>query len=275
MSSRISMRSARDRGSGSVPGISRIAYRIAVANELSGKVALVTGAGRGIGAAIAVGYAQAGATVVCVSRTGDEVETVAREIVASGGQAIAIAADVADPEAVQAMLDTTEARCGGLDVLMLNHGISLDWKNVEESNVADWVATFDINFHGAYHCARLAIPLLKRRGGGNIIMMGSGQGHHGSPGVAAYACSKAALWMLVRVLADELRADGINVNEILPGGVRTTLDRYRPRVAGAAAAQAAPARPAGDRIREPEEIVPLAVFLAAQPLTGATGQSFS
>ncbi len=254
-----------------------------MADELSGKVALVTGAGRGIGAAIADGYARAGATVVCVSRTADEVEAVARAIVERGGQAFALTADVSDAEEVQALFRTTEERAGGLDILMLNHGVSLDWNNVEHSHVADWLATFDINLHGAYHCARLAIPLLKRRGAGNIIMMGSGQGHHGSPGVAAYACSKAALWMLVRVLADELRADGINVNEILPGGVRTTLDRHRPAApAGAATSPSTPtstatpaARPAGDRIREPEEIVPLAVFLAAQPPAGPTGQSFS
>jgi 3-oxoacyl-[acyl-carrier protein] reductase len=245
-----------------------------VADELSGKVAVVTGAGRGIGAAIADGYARAGASVVCVSRTGDEVESVVREIVSAGGHALAIAADVADPAAVEGVLRSTENRFGGLDILMLNHGISLDWNNVEHSNVADWMTTFDINLHGAYHCARLAIPVLKRRGGGNIIMMGSGQGHHGSPGVAAYACSKAALWMLVRVLADELRSEGINVNEILPGGVRTTLDRYRPAPPAGAGAGVA-ARPAGDRIREPEEIVPLAVFVAAQPPSGSTGQSFS
>src|SRR5689334_16330388 len=123
MSSRISTRSASDKGSGcSAPAISAIAYRIVVADELSGKVALVTGAGRGIGAAIADGYARAGATVVCVSRTGDEVESVARGIVAGGGQAVAIAADVSDPEAVAALLRTTEERCGGLDILLLNHG---------------------------------------------------------------------------------------------------------------------------------------------------------
>jgi 3-oxoacyl-[acyl-carrier protein] reductase len=246
-----------------------------VADELRGKVAIVTGAGRGIGAAIAAGYAQAGANVVCVSRTVSEVESVAGAIVDQGGQAFAIAADVADPRAVEALLTRTMERAGGLDILMLNHGISLDWNTVEHSNVGDWLTTFDINLHAAYHCARLAIPHLKMRGGGNIIMMGSGQGHHGSPGVAAYACSKAALWMLVRVLADELRSDGINVNEILPGGVRTTLDRYRPRSEASAAPSAATPRPPGDRIREPDEIVPLAVFLAAQPPTGPTGQSFS
>jgi 3-oxoacyl-[acyl-carrier protein] reductase len=241
-----------------------------VADELNGKVAIVTGAGRGICAAIAAGYAQAGATVACVARTTEEVESVAERIVNQGGRAFAISVDVVDPDAVNAMLQQVVERTGGLDILMLNHGVSLDWNTVEHSQVADWLATFDSNLHGAYHCARLAIPHLKRRGGGSIIMMGSGQGHHGSAGVAAYACSKAAVWMLVRVLADELRADGINVNEILPGAVRTTLDRYRPRTE----APAAP-RPASDRIREPDEIVPLAVFLAAQPATGPTGQSFS
>jgi 3-oxoacyl-[acyl-carrier protein] reductase len=237
---------------------------------LDGKVAVVTGAGRGIGRAIAEGYARAGASVYCVARTGSEVEAVARAIQADGGSALGIAADVTDPRAVSDLYQSAVERSGGLDILMINHGISLDWKTVEHSVVQDWLTTFDVNLHGAYHCARLAIPYLKRRGGGNIIMMGSGQGHHGSPGVAAYACSKAALWMLVRVLADELREDRINVNEILPGGVRTTLDRYRPR-----SEAPPPTRPAGDRVREPEEIVPLAVFLAALPPTGSTGQSFS
>jgi 3-oxoacyl-[acyl-carrier protein] reductase len=232
---------------------------------------VVTGAGRGIGRAIAEGYGRAGATVCCVSRTAAEVDEAAAAIQAAGGQAFAIAADMADPGAVEAVFTQVVERAGGLDVVLVNHGVSLDWKTVEQSNPVDWMATFDVNFHGAYHCARFAIPHLKRRGGGSIIMMGSGQGHRGSPGVAAYACSKAAMWMLVRVLADELREDGILVNEILPGGVRTTLGRFRP---------ASPAPPAarggGDPLREPEEIVPLALFLAGQaPATGPTGQSFS
>ncbi len=238
--------------------------------DLTGRVALVTGAGSGIGKAIAEGLGQAGASVCCVARTTAEVEATARHIVDGGGSAFAVTADVSRPEDVARALRLTSETAGGLDILIVNHGVSLEYSTVEHSNVDAWLATFDVNVHGAYHCARLAIPLLRQRGGGNIVMIGSGLGHRGGPGVAAYACSKAALWMLVRVLAEELREDRINVNEILPGLVRTRLDRHRPDRASVPLRD----RP-GDPMREPEEVVPLAMFLASQPPTGPTGQTFN
>jgi 3-oxoacyl-[acyl-carrier protein] reductase len=239
-------------------------------SDLTGKVALVTGAGSGIGKAIAIGLAHAGAKVACLSRTTAAVEATARAILQTGGSAFAVTADAARPDDVDRGLRQTVDTAGGLDILVINHGVSLDYNTVEHSDVDAWRTTFDVNLHGAYHCARLAIPHLRKRGGGNILVIGSGLGHRGSPGVAAYACSKAALWMLVRVLAEELREDRINVNEILPGLVRTQLDRHRPD----RETRALGGRP-GDPMREPEEIVPLALFLASQPPTGPSGQSFS
>jgi 3-oxoacyl-[acyl-carrier protein] reductase len=239
-------------------------------SDLTGKVALVTGAGSGIGKAIAKGLGSAGATVCCVSRTTAEIDATASDIQHAGGSAFALTADAARPEDVDRALRRTVETAGGLDILVINHGVSLDYNTVEHSDVDAWLTTFDVNLHGAYHCARLAVPHLRRRGGGNIIVIGSGLGHRGSPGVAAYACSKAALWMLVRVLAEELREDRINVNEILPGLVRTKLDRHRPD----REQRPLTGRP-GDPAREPEEVVPLALFLASQPPTGPTGQSFN
>jgi 3-oxoacyl-[acyl-carrier protein] reductase len=238
--------------------------------DLTGKVALVTGAGSGIGRAVAAGLAGAGATVGCVSRTSAEIEETARGIQQAGGSAFAVAADASRPEDVQRALQTTIETAGGLDILVINHGVSLEYSTIEHSDFDKWRTTFDVNVHGAYHCARLAIPHLRQRGGGHILMVGSGLGHRPGPGVGAYACSKAALWMLVRTLAEELREDRINVNEILPGLVRTRLDRHRPGRED----QPLTGRP-GDPMREPEEVVPLVLFLASQPLTGPTGQSYN
>jgi 3-oxoacyl-[acyl-carrier protein] reductase len=232
---------------------------------LAGRTALVTGAGRGIGAAIARGFAAAGAEVSILARTAAEIAAVAAAIRQQGGSARAVVCDVTDPAAVASALDGV----GALDILVVNAGASLDQAPLEHSDPGKFRQTVEVNLFGAYHVMRAAIPLLRAHGGGKIIVTGSGLGHSSRYGAAAYSCSKAALWMLVRIAAEELREAGIAVNELIPGLVRTAMT-----------AQDAPARRDGralaeEWLKQPEDVVPLAMFLATQPPQGPTGQSFS
>lgn len=234
---------------------------------LAGKVALVTGAGRGIGRAIALAYAAAGAVVSCAARTQAQIESVAGEIEAAGGQALAVAIDVADAASVERAVEATAARFGGLDILVINAGVSPSKSEVADSDAAMWSETIAINLTGAYLCAKAAIPHLRARGGGKIITVGSGMGHRGAPGSSAYCVSKAGLWMFTRVLGMELRDDNISVNELIPGPVNTAMTPASPT--------GEPAIPDGEWFKEAEEVAPLALFLATAPDGGQTAQSFS
>lgn len=234
---------------------------------LAGKVALVTGAGRGIGRAIAIAYAGAGAAVSCAARTQAQIEKVAAEIEAAGGQALAVTTDVADPASVERAVAGTAARFGGLDILVINAGVSPSKREVAESDAATWSETIAINLTGPYLCARAAIPHLRARGGGKIITVGSGMGHRGAADSSAYCVSKAGLWMFTRVLGMELRGDNISVNELIPGPVNTAMTPASPT--------GEPGIPDGEWFKEPEEVAPLALFLATAPDGGPTAQSFS
>jgi 3-oxoacyl-[acyl-carrier protein] reductase len=236
--------------------------------SLAGKVAVVTGAGRGIGAAIAEALAAAGAMVACAARNAEEIATVAARIGAAGGRAFAVATDVTDAAQVAALYAETARREGGFDLLFVNAGVSLDQRPVEQSDPAAFEATMRVNLFGAYHCARLAIPHMRARGGGRIVMTGSGMGHSSLHGHAGYSCSKAGVWMLVRILADELRAEGIAVNELVPGPVQTAMTGA-PQRAGSVVNNPV------EWLKRPEDVVPLAMFLATHPGPGPTGQSFS
>lgn len=231
---------------------------------LAGKVAVVTGAGRGIGRAIALAYARAGACVVCSARSAGEIEDTAGLAREAGGPASAFPADVGDYAAMQSLFRHAAETFGGVDIVVGNAGVNGQARKVENTDPAQWARTIHTNLVGAYHTAHAAIPHLRRRGSGKIIFVGSGSRHGAAPGMAAYAGSKIGLWKLTQVLAVELQEANISVNELIPGPVRTAMTGFG----------TAPF-PAGEWVKEPEDVVPLAMFLATQPGIGPTAQSFS
>ena len=239
-------------------------------NPLQGRVALVTGAGKGIGRAIALAYARAGAAVCCAGRTAADVITLAGEIRTGGGRAISAVVDVTRENQVELMVKSCLEAFGRLDVVVINAGVPAEGTSVEESDTQRWRQTLDVNLFGAYLCAKAAIGPLKAAGGGKLIMIGSGLGHTGLPRISDYACAKAGLWMLTRVLAQELAPHQIDVNELIPGPVETAM------TATAVAQSHLQASPALQQewLKQPEDVVPLALFLATQPPRGPTAQSF-
>jgi 3-oxoacyl-[acyl-carrier protein] reductase len=238
-------------------------------SALKGQVAIITGAGKGIGRAIALAYAKAGAQVCCAARTLSDIEATRDQILADGGQAIAVSTDVTQRPQVDAMVKATVDAFGGLDTMFINAGIGGERTMLEDMSLSNWQALMDTNLTGAFHCLQAAIAPLKARGGGRILALGSGLGHHGMPGTAPYACSKAGLWMLVRVAAQELAAYNISVNELVPGPVNTAIHQDdtpdKKHSLG----------PGGEWLKRPEDVTPMALMLAGMPLVGPTAQSFS
>lgn len=235
-------------------------------NLLESKIVIITGAGRGIGRGLAIGFAEQGAKVVCAARTQTQLDETIQAIHDSGGQAIAVSCDVTRPEDLQNLYAETRARYGSVDIVIANAGGNFERRSVEEGDINAWEKTLRVNLLGVYYTCKFAIPDLKRKGG-HIIVIGSGMGHRDGGAGSAYSASKAAVWMLTRNLATELRDYGICVNELIPGLVDTDILSEAERPAGSALSL--------EWFKQPADVVPLALFLAAQPSTGPTGQSFS
>ncbi len=196
--------------------------------KLDQKTAIVTGAGRGIGRAIAERFAAEGAAVALVDIDGARAEAAAEPLRAAGGTAHAERADVADPDQVGAAFGAILERFGGrLDILVNNAGIP-HHRAFLEMPLAEWERVLRVNLTSMFLCGQAAARVMAAAGGGRIINMGSISGQRGSSGRAAYGASKAGLMQLSRVMAVELAPMGIMVNSIAPGPIDTGITKFGP-----------------------------------------------
>lgn len=275
------------------------------ARPLSGRVAVVTGAARGIGRAAAVALAEAGAEVAGVDvagpvspildfppATAEDLAETGRRVTAAGVRWSAHVTDQRDIGAVRAVAAAVEREHGGVDVLFANAGIQA-FKPLLEMADADWHDQIDVNLTGTANVLRVFAPLLVRRGGGRIVVTSSTQGQHGTTNGAAYSASKWGLIGLVKSAALELGAHGITVNAVIPGLVDTALTRHEGRYAHAlveggkspSGDPAADERSAVEALRaktplgvpwvQPEDVAPLVVFLASDGARMVSGTSFA
>src|SRR2546426_4131295 len=188
--------------------------------SLDGRVAVVTGGGRGIGRAIAIGLAEAGADVAVVGRTLDVLESAAAEIRARGRKALAISADLKEVAGIPAMLDGVRSELGGLDVLVNSAGVQLTGPSLDVTEEA-WDDTIDSNLKSLFFCCQAAGRHFVEQGRGKIVNLGSTFSLAGFPGFAAYTASKGAVLQLTRTLAAEWSSLGVNVNALGPTAIRT------------------------------------------------------
>jgi 3-oxoacyl-[acyl-carrier protein] reductase len=234
--------------------------------DLTGKVALVTGASRGIGAAIAKTLAAQGATVVAAAR-GSNAEASVAEIVARGGKAEAASFDVTDPATVEVVVSGTLARHGRLDILVNNAGITRD-QLMMRMRRDDWDAVIATNLTAAFTCTQAVLrPMLKQRGG-RIIAISSVVGQMGNAGQVNYAASKAGLIGMAKALAREVASRGITVNVVAPGLIDTDMTRA---LAAGTSENWASQIPLG-RLGTPEDVANTVCFLASDEASYITGQ---
>ena len=193
--------------------------------ELTGTVALITGAGSGIGAATAKRFARAGARVALVGRTADELEDVARAIRDAGGEPRVELADVGDSDAVQRAVDATVTAWGRLDVVVANAGVNGVWAPIEELAVEEFASTLHTNLVGTFITIKHAVPHLKARGGSVIVTASvNGTRIFSNTGATAYSASKAGQVAVTKMLAVELAKHRIRVNVVCPGAIDTAID---------------------------------------------------
>lgn len=197
-----------------------------MAGELKGKVALVTGAGSGIGRATALRLAEEGAIVGVLSRTEEEVRATCREIASRGGRSLTLVADVADEAEMRAAIDRLVAEHGGVDLAFANAGVNGVWAPIDEIQPDEWDRTMAINLRGTYLTLHLTVPHMKRRGAGSIVITSSINGTRTftTAGATAYSTTKAGQLAMTQMLAPELGKHGIRINVVCPGAIETAIN---------------------------------------------------
>jgi 2-deoxy-D-gluconate 3-dehydrogenase len=237
---------------------------------LAGRVALVTGASRGIGRAVALAFGAAGAAVACCARSAEQIEATAAEVSGSGGRARGFPLDVTRRNEIDAVVADIGAALGPIDILVNNAGITLDKRSVEVTD-EEWDDVLATNLTSTFVLARAVAPGMMEQRRGKIINIGSMYGKIGVPRYAAYCASKAAVEALTRSLAVEWARHGIQVNCLAPGYVNTDIPREA--MADEKLRTLFLSRVPARRLGEPEEVATLAVYLASAASDFMTGQT--
>lgn len=239
--------------------------------SLRGKIALVTGASSGIGAALALRLGQLGSKVVCSARGRHDLDAVVARIAGAGGSALSVPADGTDADQMAALGRVVDREFGGLDLAFLNAGGNVQQASLVDSDVGDWRAALDLNVLPVFLGIQTVVPLMRKRGGGRIIYTGSAMAHYPSRNNASYCAGKAAARIVAKTAALELVDDNITVNEFIPGPVRTrqTQANYDP------ADPNSPFNNPAEWVKDPEDVTEMLVFLAAYPGKGPNSQVYS
>jgi 3-oxoacyl-[acyl-carrier protein] reductase len=242
---------------------------LSVSDLLVGKVAIVTGASRGIGRAIALQLAQVGAKVaVNYANSGGAADELVTQITSSGGEAIAVQADVSKADQIDALVSTVMEKWGRIDVLVNNAGITRDTLLLR-MKPEDWQAVIDTNLTGVFLCTRAVSKIMLKQKSGRMINIASVAGQMGNPGQANYSAAKAGVIGFTKTVAKELSSRGITVNAVAPGFIATDMTND---LKAEGILQFIPL----GRYGQPEEVAGMVRFLAADPAAAyITGQTFN
>ena len=239
--------------------------------RLDGKIALITGAGSGIGAATARLCAREGACVALVDIRSEAVEETADTILAEGGQALVLVADVSNSTQVRESIERTVGQFGGLHILHANAGVLIPG-SVHDLAEEDWNRTIAVNLGGVFLCCKYAVPQIKRSGGGSIIITASTAGLVAEKNIAAYCASKGGLVMLAKQMALDYSRDGIRVNCLCPGWIETSFNDPVIESPEALASAIDTWVPMG-RQGSPEEVAYAVLYLASDESSLVTGHA--